>query len=135
MDVETDDYDLQAEEKGTHNSALAVGIKTDRSFVSRGSRIGVFKHEDDHLKYSVTINDVKDLGGSVFSPRKLYLHDSDTSMLLLNPDSNGSIFRMDVPTGKGTQNLLTNAFGNELFGSGGRVETTRSHIHCLRHRT
>jgi len=29
------------------NSALAVGYKSDRSFVVRGDRIGVFKHTDD----------------------------------------------------------------------------------------
>lgn len=32
------------------NSALAVGYKSDRSFVIRGDRIGVFKHTmDDNL--------------------------------------------------------------------------------------
>jgi len=29
------------------NSALAVGYKSDRSFVVRGDKIGVFRHTDD----------------------------------------------------------------------------------------
>jgi hypothetical protein len=39
------------------NSALAVGYNSDRSFVVRGDRIGVFKHTvDDNLGKLIWFN-------------------------------------------------------------------------------
>lgn len=52
---EDEDYDapdqfMHTDEK---NSALAVGYKSDRSFVVRGDKIGVFRHtRDDGLGIS-----------------------------------------------------------------------------------
>jgi hypothetical protein len=45
---EDEEYDAKERqpESDAKNSALAVGYKSDRSFVVRGDRIGVFKHTD-----------------------------------------------------------------------------------------
>jgi hypothetical protein len=53
-----EDYNVpeQPTYAGAKNSALAVGYKSDRSFVVRGDKIGVFKHtEDDNLGISLFI--------------------------------------------------------------------------------
>lgn len=45
---------------------------TDRSFVVRGSKIGVFKNTPSKLKYVTSINRIKDKEGKVFSPKKVH---------------------------------------------------------------
>lgn len=63
-EVESDDeYDVfqkptpkvEQENDGEQNSLLAVGYQNDRSFVVRGNKIGVFKHQDDELEFSTSI--------------------------------------------------------------------------------
>lgn len=46
---EDEEYDAKERqpESDARNSALAVGYKSDRSFVVRGDRIGVFKHTNN----------------------------------------------------------------------------------------
>lgn len=78
----SEDYDSDEDEDNTHvrgqdadgdvNSQLAVGFKNDRSFVVRGSKIGVFKHTDDNqLQFATTINKVQTPRGKLFSPAKV----------------------------------------------------------------
>ena len=80
------------ENKSAKNSALAVGwefaillglyllttfffvtrYKYDRSFVVRGSQIGVFSHTPNKkMKYNTTIKNVKTPSGQFFSPKKV----------------------------------------------------------------
>ncbi|EWC44089.1 hypothetical protein DRE_07224 [Drechslerella stenobrocha 248] len=83
------------------NSQLAVGCTTDRSFVIRGSRIGVFKHTPtNHLQFSTTINKVQTPKGKSFEPKKVMLHTSDTSMVLQDDANPHSVYKMDIETGK-----------------------------------
>ncbi|KAJ5769285.1 hypothetical protein N7520_003844 [Penicillium odoratum] len=94
-DVVTRDQD------GNVNSQLAVGYKHDRSFVVRGSKIGVFKHTDNNnLEFSTTINKVATPGGKLFSPKKVMLHTEDQNMILQNGDDPNSLYRMDLEYGK-----------------------------------
>lgn len=94
-DVETKDED------GNVNSQLAVGYKHDRSFVVRGSKIGVFKHTpDNHLEFSTNISRVETPKGKLFSPKKIMLHAEDRNMILQNPDDPNSVYRMDLEYGK-----------------------------------
>ncbi|KZO94837.1 VID27 cytoplasmic protein [Calocera viscosa TUFC12733] len=87
--------------KGISNSHLAVGHTVDRSFVVRGSKIGVFKHtDDDKIKYASTINKIATPKGEVFTPKKVMLHDRDHTMLLMNENNPNSLFRMDLERGK-----------------------------------
>lgn len=94
-DVETHDKD------GNANSQLAVGSKYDRSFVIRGSKIGVFKHlPNKHLEFSTNISKVATPKGKLFSPKKVMLHHGDESMVLQDPTNANALYRMDLEYGK-----------------------------------
>ncbi|KAL2351657.1 vacuolar import and degradation protein [Cryomyces antarcticus] len=94
-DVETRDGD------GNVNSQLAVGYKHDRSFVVRGSKIGVFKHTDNNkLEFSTNISKVATPKGKLFSPTKVMLHAEDRNMILQKGDDPNSLYRMDLEVGK-----------------------------------
>ncbi|KAJ3273273.1 hypothetical protein HDV01_004631 [Terramyces sp. JEL0728] len=72
----------------SENSLLAVGYKHNRSFVVRGNKIGVFKHgEEEDLEFATTI-------------KKVMLHQQDSSLLMMKPDDNRNVYRMDLETGK-----------------------------------
>jgi hypothetical protein len=81
------------------NTQLAVGYKHDRSFVSRGHSIGVFKHNEDKLTLASSIDKVKTTTGKLFTPSKMMLHEEDKSLLLMNVDDKHKIFKMDLERG------------------------------------
>ncbi|KAI4142130.1 MAG: hypothetical protein LQ341_003300 [Variospora aurantia] len=86
---------------GDINSQLAVGYKHDRSFVVRGSKIGVFKHTpNNNLEFSTNISKVETPGGKLFNPKKVMLHAEDTDMILQDADNPHSLYRMDLEYGK-----------------------------------
>lgn len=88
-------------EDGDVNSQLAVGYKHDRSFVVRGSKIGVFKHTpNNNLEFSTNISKVETPDGKLFSPKKVMLHAEDTDLILQNADNPNSLYRMDLEYGK-----------------------------------
>lgn len=94
-DVTTRDAD------GNVNSQLAVGYKHDRSFVVRGSKIGVFKHTpNNNLEFSTTISKVETPGGKLFNPKKVMLHAEDQNLVLQNQEDPNSLYRMDLEYGK-----------------------------------
>ncbi|GAB7346666.1 hypothetical protein MBLNU459_g1794t1 [Dothideomycetes sp. NU459] len=98
---ESDDDVVTRDEDGNVNSQLAVGYKHDRSFVVRGSKIGVFKHTpDNHLEFSTNISKVQTPNGKLFSPEKVMLHAEDRNMILQNADNPNSLYRMDLEYGK-----------------------------------
>ncbi|GAA6018871.1 hypothetical protein JCM11491_001707 [Sporobolomyces phaffii] len=91
--------------KRAKNSALAVGYKEDLSFVVQGDMIGVFKQQREggkKLKFVTSIVNLTAPGsnGKSFTPGKVMLHNQDTSMILQNPLSPGSLYRLDLETGK-----------------------------------
>ena len=97
IEVKENDFSKEAQK----NSQLAVGYKTDRTFVVRGNKIGVFKYtEEDDLDHVTTINSVESLNGTKFAPRKVMLHEGDRSMLLMNPNDKHHIYKMDLEYGK-----------------------------------
>ncbi|KAL6062309.1 Vacuolar import and degradation protein 27 [Balamuthia mandrillaris] len=96
---EDESQEERGKSKGPRNSALAVGYKYDRSFVARGSQIGVFKHTPRKLKFATTLKNVKTPGGKFFSPKKMMLHQEDDSLLLLDPAERNKIFKMDLHRG------------------------------------
>ncbi|RDL31834.1 Vid27 family protein [Venustampulla echinocandica] len=104
----SEEYDSDEEEDaitrdddGNVNSQLAVGRKGDRSFVVRGSKIGVFKHTpNNNLEFSTNISKVETPGGKLFSPKKVMLHMEDTSMVLQNEQEPHTLYRMDLNYGK-----------------------------------
>ena len=83
------------------NSLLALGFKSDRSFVSRGHSIGVFKNTSDNkLAFHTTIKGVSNLKGQTFTPEKMMLHEQDSSLILMNPLQKDRLFKMDLELGK-----------------------------------
>jgi hypothetical protein len=99
-DEEEDDVATR-EDDGNVNSQLAVGYKHDRSFVVRGSKIGVFKHTpNNHLEFSTNISKVETPKGKLFSPKKVMLHAEDTNLILQNEADPNSLYRMDLEYGK-----------------------------------
>lgn len=99
-DEEEEDVNLR-DADGNVNSQLAVGFKNDRSFVVRGSKIGVFKHTDNNnLEFSTNISKVETPKGKLFNPKKVMLHAEDRNLILQNGDDPNSLFRMDIETGK-----------------------------------
>ncbi|RAK78692.1 uncharacterized protein BO72DRAFT_401522 [Aspergillus fijiensis CBS 313.89] len=99
-DEEEDDV-VTREDDGNVNSQLAVGYKHDRSFVVRGSKIGVFKHTpNNNLEFSTNISKVETPNGKLFSPKKVMLHAEDSNMILQNSDDPNSLYRMDLEYGK-----------------------------------
>ena len=101
-DEEADDVVTGFKDKDGHmNSQLAVGYKHDRSFVVRGSKIGVFRHTNDNrLEFDTTISKVETPKGRLFSPKKVMLHAQDSSMILQDPGNQHSLFKMDLESGK-----------------------------------
>lgn len=101
-DSDEDDDDVNLKDAdGNVNSQLAVGYKHDRSFVVRGSKIGVFKHTpDNHLEFSTNISRVETPKGKLFSPKKVMLHAEDRNLILQNGDDPNSLYKMDLEYGK-----------------------------------
>ncbi|KAI1340711.1 VID27 cytoplasmic protein [Xylariaceae sp. FL0016] len=101
-DSEEDQDDVETQpQDGNVNSGLAVGYKYDRSFVVRGSKIGVFKHTpNNNLEFSTNISKVETPGGQLFSPKKVMLHNEDRNMILQNETDPNKLYRMDLEYGK-----------------------------------
>jgi hypothetical protein len=99
-DEEEDDV-VTRDDDGNINSQLAVGYKHDRSFVVRGSKIGVFKHTpNNNLEFSTNISKVETPKGRLFSPKKVMLHAEDTNMIVQDGSDPNSLYRMDLEYGK-----------------------------------
>lgn len=99
-DEEEDDVETQPKDDEV-NSGLAVGYKHDRSFVVRGSKIGVFKHHpNNHLEFSTNISKVETPKGELFSPKKVMLHNEDRNMILQKDNDPHKLYRMDLEYGK-----------------------------------
>ncbi|TDZ21695.1 Vacuolar import and degradation protein 27 [Colletotrichum orbiculare MAFF 240422] len=98
---EDEDDVLTRDEDGNVNSQLAVGYKHDRSFVVRGSKIGVFKHTpNNNLEFSTNISKVETPKGTLFSPKKVMLHNEDRNLILQNDADPNQLYRMDLEYGK-----------------------------------
>jgi len=89
---------------GERNDQLAVGMLLNRTFVNRGSQIGVFKHDrDGNLAYLNNVPVVRDMSGQAFSPTKMMLTEQDNKMLLLNSTNKGLVYEFDLEVGKVVQ--------------------------------
>lgn len=99
-DESEDDAEVQGKD-GNANSLLAVGSKYDRSFVVRGSKIGVFKHTPNkHLEFTTNISKVQTPKGRLFSPKKVMLHNEDENLIMQDPGNPNALYRMDLEYGK-----------------------------------
>ena len=99
-DEEHDDVDSKPRDKEV-NKSIAVGYKHDRSFVVRGSKIGVFKHTDNgHMQFSTNISKVETPKGELFSPKKVMLHNEDRNLIMQKDGDPNRLYRMDLEYGK-----------------------------------
>ncbi|CAG8597942.1 8477_t:CDS:10 [Ambispora gerdemannii] len=90
-----------ADSDNEKNSHLAVGYKHNRSFVVKGHNIGVFRHtDDDNIEHISSIKNIADSSGKTFSPKKVMLHEEDSSLLLMNDQNEHSLYKMDLEYGK-----------------------------------
>ncbi|PJF18650.1 hypothetical protein PSACC_01535 [Paramicrosporidium saccamoebae] len=92
-------YEMQKSESA--NQQLVVGFKNDRSFVTRGNTISVFKHTaDDSIQLAANIDKVQNTKGRKFNPTKMMLHEEDKSMVLMDAADPSHLFKMDLEYGK-----------------------------------
>ena len=87
-------------EDGLRNSQLAVSANNDRTFVIRGNKMGVFSTGDDGAVFKTTIALKDPKAGGFFNPSNILLHEKDTSMLLLDPNDETKLMRMDLERGE-----------------------------------
>eukprot|EP01090_Pellita_catalonica_P019658 TRINITY_DN6764_c0_g1_i1.p1 TRINITY_DN6764_c0_g1~~TRINITY_DN6764_c0_g1_i1.p1 ORF type:complete len:512 (-),score=100.16 TRINITY_DN6764_c0_g1_i1:58-1593(-) len=100
FEEEDEDSDINEDPNAT-NQALAVAYRQDRSFVSRGDNIGVFRHTPNgKVKYATTIKKIKTPKGKKYEPKKMMLHEQDESMLFLDPSDPFKVMRMDLTRGE-----------------------------------
>eukprot|EP00741_Cyanophora_paradoxa_P021988 tig00021432_g21225.t1 len=83
------------------SSKLAVGYTHNRTVMTRGNQIGIFKEEDDDLSHVATIKNLRTpLKGASFTPSKIMMYNKDQELLLLSEESNDSVFRLDLNRGE-----------------------------------
>ncbi|KAG0238197.1 hypothetical protein BGX31_003333 [Mortierella sp. GBA43] len=86
--------------ENARNSHLAVGYK-DRSFVVRGSKIGVFSHnERDGLDFQTTIKNISNSRNKTLKPSKAILHEEDRTMVVMDPTEPHTAYKMDLEYGR-----------------------------------
>lgn len=100
-----DDADLKQEKKFLStkykNSQLAIGQANDRSYVTRGDSLGVYKRDDEGLGFLTTISGLKDLNGKQLLAKRTLLHQRDNALLLTKDDpSDSKIYKVDLTKGE-----------------------------------
>lgn len=86
--------------KADKNKNLTVGFKSDRSYVTRGNRIGVFKYtDDDDLEFTTAIENLSLDNKKDFNPSKMMLH-ADERALVIQGDQKDKLYKMDLEYGK-----------------------------------
>jgi VID27 C-terminal WD40-like domain/VID27 PH-like domain len=90
-------HNSDAKEK---NSSLNVGMLNNRTFVVRGSNIGVFHHDSqDNMGYLDNIP-VVTAQNTMLSPAKTLLHRSEANLLLLDGKQRNRVHQMDLHRGE-----------------------------------
>lgn len=70
-DIKTPSPKKRVSHSDVKNKLLADSYKHGRTFIVRGSNIGVFKKDYDDVIYKTTIKDVSTLNGNKFTPSKV----------------------------------------------------------------
>ncbi|GEQ70392.1 hypothetical protein JCM33374_g4069 [Metschnikowia sp. JCM 33374] len=83
------------------NSGLSVGNANDRSYVTRGDNVGVFKQGEDSLEFMTMVNSIKDTNGKKFIPKSNMLHQRDNYLLMTKDGTeDNKIYKMDLARGQ-----------------------------------
>lgn len=94
--------DLPSEDEGEYNSGLRVGLTTDRAFVSRGDKLGVFK-ADDELEFVTSIQNIASKSGETVHADRMMLMNGDSTMVLQDSNSPNILHQLDLEKGKVVQ--------------------------------
>eukprot|EP00020_Sapocribrum_chincoteaguense_P005141 CAMPEP_0170747144 /NCGR_PEP_ID=MMETSP0437-20130122/9170_1 /TAXON_ID=0 /ORGANISM="Sexangularia sp." /LENGTH=813 /DNA_ID=CAMNT_0011085911 /DNA_START=90 /DNA_END=2532 /DNA_ORIENTATION=+ len=81
------------------NRLLETSSAHGRSFVVRGPRIGIFRHDpagDDGLSFEGELGDLTAGDGTVFSPSRTLLHNKDSDLLLTNSARKNHFYKLDL---------------------------------------
>ena len=91
--------EIPLKEKNTGHSQAKV---LDRTFVTKGSIISVYKtnDEDRSLQHIINLPPVKTLDGLEISPKKALFHEQDTKMILMDGYDDKKVYYMDIAKGK-----------------------------------
>ena len=85
------------------NKALAIGDKTDRAFISRGNKLGVFKTDDDlGIEFITSINNLSLNNNSkkTVNADKMMLLNNDRTMIVQDFNSKNQLHKIDLEYGK-----------------------------------
>lgn len=97
--------EIPSDDDGEYNTGLKVGLNTDRAFVSRGDKLGVFK-ADDELEFVTSITNIssKDAhNGEHIQPSKMMLMNGDSTMILQDEKNLNLLHSLDLTKGKVVQ--------------------------------
>lgn len=104
---ESDDSDYDSDEedkfqKHSKNSGLAVGLATNRTFISKDDKLGVFKTDDSGINFISTIDKLsysKDKRKRI-RPNKMMLMDNDRTMIIQGKNELNNLHKIDIEYGK-----------------------------------
>ncbi|SCU93247.1 LAFA_0F15390g1_1 [Lachancea sp. 'fantastica'] len=84
------------------NKSLTVSFNNDRSYVTRGKKIGVFKADADgnDLNFVTAINNVSDVKGNEFEPENPMLYTEDQAMIIQDKNDPSRIYKLNLERGK-----------------------------------
>ncbi|GAV26673.1 hypothetical protein PMKS-000128 [Pichia membranifaciens] len=106
--VDSDDSDDSDDEKerefnkGSKNSGLVLGLSTDRAFISRANKVGIFKTTDSGIEFTAAIDKLSHSKNAKkeLIPSKMMLMDSDRTMIVQDKNSMDSLHKVDLEYGK-----------------------------------
>lgn len=101
-DDESDFEDKKRFNKSSKNSGLAVGLATDRTFISKDDKLGIFKANETGIEFLTTIEQLsysKDSKKKI-KPNKMMLMDNDRTMIIQGKNDFNNLHKIDVERGK-----------------------------------
>lgn len=111
-DQDESDQDMPQGVSAETNRQLAVGYKHDRSFVSHGHSMSVFKHTaDDTIQLYANIDKMQTRAGRMLAPTRMMLHEEDRAMILMDGEDPGKLYKMDLEYGKVVEDWQVNPEG------------------------
>lgn len=89
--------------RGSHNKGLVMGLKTDRAFISRGDKIGIFRTDTDNgIEFQAAIENLSysKNGKKLITPDRMLLLDNDRSMIIQDKRCTNNLHKIDLEYGK-----------------------------------
>ncbi|OAG28881.1 hypothetical protein NEDG_01020 [Nematocida displodere] len=101
------------------NKALAVG--KEKTFVSRGSNIGVFRNDSDELEFVTSVRDLA-IKGNRIDPKKMLLTQAGESIILSDSFNPTHLYKLDLNAGKIAETWKTEDDLTDFFSSAKNTE-------------